>query len=312
MHPFLRLTLTALVTAFSMLWITSAVAQSRGISQSPPPSPKDSPAPAKASTPAGKEVDLSGQWMIDDEPIDLKLNAEMSKVRKVYCGGDRMTQLKCLWVAENTLRYEVSNQGFALLNCSATYEPDAPEMKGSCLFGNRPTPKGFTAKRIGVGAIAQGRGRAQTLPSQPATTAPKQELEPWQTSYPAYMDQLAATNMGDIRSRFGDKALVWEGTFQSFDSEKNAGKADKDRVADLEIKLPEIKGAAGPIIVFRVHLFSKASSSEKWKDVKQGSRVQFRGVLITSLPDQQVISGVTIRSYVHAIGDVELVKILPD
>ncbi len=106
--------------------------------------------PKAPSTPKAqsKEVDLSGQWIIDEEPIQLKLNAEMSKVRKVYCGGDRMTQLKCLWVAENTLRYTVSNQGFGLLDCSATYDPQAPEMKGSCVFVNRPTPGGFTAKRV--------------------------------------------------------------------------------------------------------------------------------------------------------------------
>lgn len=106
------------------------------------------PVAREQPTPAGKEVDLSGQWIINDERIELKLNAEMSKVRKVYCAGDRMTELKCLWVTENTLRYEISNQGFGLLNCSATYEPDAPEMKGPCVFGNRPTPKGFTAKRV--------------------------------------------------------------------------------------------------------------------------------------------------------------------
>ena len=104
---------------------------------------------AGQSKPETKEVDLSGPWIIDGERLELKLNTEMSTVRKVYCAGDRMTQLKCLWVVDaDTLRYEVSNQGFGLLNCSAPYKPDAPEMNGPCVFGNRPTPKGFTARRV--------------------------------------------------------------------------------------------------------------------------------------------------------------------
>lgn len=126
---------------------------------------------AQQSSTPGKEVDLSGPWIIDGERVELKLNAEMSTVRKVYCGGDRMTQLKCLWVAENTLRYEVSNQGFGLLNCSASYEPEAPEMKGPCVFGNRPTPKGFTAIRQGRGT-AQSPGVSTQPPSGPAKSSP--------------------------------------------------------------------------------------------------------------------------------------------
>jgi hypothetical protein len=49
-----------------------------------------------------------------------------------------------------------------------------------------------------------------------------------------------------------------------------------------------------------------------WKDVRQGTRVQFRGMLIGSIADEQEIRGYTMRSYVHAISNVELVKILPD
>ena len=130
-----------LFNTLSALFICSASL----LAQAPPKEP------AKAK-PAISGVDLSGAWEINGVRQELKLNAAKSSGSlRIFCAGDRESQLLCGWVdSDKTLHFDTSNQDISLLRCSAPYDPSAPEMKGSCVFGGAaiPTPRGLTAKRL--------------------------------------------------------------------------------------------------------------------------------------------------------------------
>jgi len=227
---------------------------------------------ARQSQPNVKEVDLSGPWMIDDARLDLKLNAEMSKVRKVYCAGDRMTQLHCLWVDGDRLRYEVSNQGFGLLNCSAAYEPDAPEMKGPCVFGNRPTPKGFVAKRLTTGAIAQGRAESAPIPAPTSLSPPSAAAgtEEWQSSWATFvrLHNQRLREGGDANvKQFVGKVVTWEGTFSHLANGK----------VSIDMGEPFITDGLGNAASVKVYSFTpNAAQIDKWRPISKGTRIRFR------------------------------------